>query len=140
MQYAKTETYEHTISGLLTKRAELLGEAETLWGRIVEIKNDLDALDRILVGTFGYEVNLDAQKPRQKRHVVFGRGELTKAFLNVLRRNAKPMTAREIAQEMISQSGFDARDRRYVKEMSDRCARAAREQMEKGTVRQATDM
>ena len=59
MTYARTETFEHTISGLLTKRADLLGEAETIRNRMAEIKNDISALDRVLTGTLGYTGDLD---------------------------------------------------------------------------------
>jgi len=65
-----------TISGLLKKRADLFNEAERIRDRLAEIKNDIGALDRVL-GTLGYTGDLDAQMPRQKREVIFGRGELT---------------------------------------------------------------
>lgn len=76
MKPARTETYEHTISGLLSKRADLFNEAVRLRDRLAEIRNDVAALDRVL-GTLGYVGDLDAQMPRHKREVIFGRGELT---------------------------------------------------------------
>ena len=48
MTKARTETFDHTISGLLSKRADLLGEAEVIRDRLAAIKNDIDALDRTL--------------------------------------------------------------------------------------------
>jgi hypothetical protein len=45
---ARTATFEHTISGLLTKRADLFNEAERIRDRLAEIKNDIGALDRVL--------------------------------------------------------------------------------------------
>ncbi|WP_421855903.1 hypothetical protein [Oricola sp.] len=77
MPKARTDTFEHTISGLLSKRADLLSEAQILRDRVAKIKNDLDALDRTL-GVLGYDGDLDAMMPRQKRHVLFGRGELSR--------------------------------------------------------------
>ena len=50
---ARTETFEHTITGLLTKPANLFNEATAARDRIAEIKNDIDALDRVL-GSLGY--------------------------------------------------------------------------------------
>jgi hypothetical protein len=97
MHKARTETFEHAISSLLSKRADLLGEAERLRDRIAAIKNDLDALDRTL-NTLGYEGDLDAMMPRQKRHVVFGKGELFRSCMDVLRDADGPMTSRQIAQ------------------------------------------
>jgi hypothetical protein len=41
MKPARTETYEHTVSGLLAKRAELFNEAQRIGDRLAEIKNDV---------------------------------------------------------------------------------------------------
>lgn len=133
----KHSDYEHTISGLLHKRVEMFQEAERLRDRLAEIKNDIGALDRTL-DTLGYEGDFDALMPREKRHVIFGRGELTKQVLTILRRNAKPMTSREITQEMVSASGFDARDRKFVSELVKRVGKACRQYPE-GTIVKAND-
>lgn len=137
MKPARTETFEHTISGLLTKRADLLGEAESIRERLAEIRNDIDAVDRAL-RVVGYAGDLDAMMPRQKRHVVFGRGELTRQVLAIMRREGKPLTSRQIAQEIVSDSGMDARDRRFVAELTKRVGKACR-QYPDGTVRKAAD-
>lgn len=55
----RTDTFEHTISGLLGKRAELFLEAERIRDRLAEIKNDIGALDRTL-DVLGYKGDLDA--------------------------------------------------------------------------------
>ena len=133
----KHSDYEHTISGLLHKRVDLFHEAERLRDRLAEIKNDIGALDRVL-DTLGYEGDFDALMPREKRHVIFGKGELTKQVLTILRRNAKPMTSREITQEMVSNSGFDARDRKFVSELVKRVGKACR-QYPAGTIVKAND-
>ena len=73
-----TETFELTVNGSLTKRADLFNEAIRIRDRLAEIKNDIGALDRVL-GTLGYTDDLDAEMPRQKREVLFERGELTGA-------------------------------------------------------------
>jgi hypothetical protein len=137
MSRARTETFEHTISGLLSKRADLLGEAETLRDRLAEIRNDIDALDRTLA-VLGYDGDLDAQTPRQKRHVLFGRGELSRQVFQVLREAGKPLTSRQIAQEIVSASGMDARDRKFIGDLTKRVGKACRQAPE-GTVRKAND-
>jgi hypothetical protein len=126
MRKARTETYEHTISGLLSKRVDLFGEAENIRDRLAEIKNDIDALDRTL-NTLGYEGDLDAMMPRQKRHVVFGRGELFRSCMDVLRDADGPLTSRQIAQDIVSMSGMDARDRRYVTDLTKRVGKCLRQ-------------
>lgn len=137
MRPARTETFEHAISALLTKRADLLGEAEAIRDRLAAIKNDIDALDRTLT-TLGYDGDLNAMMPRQKRHVIFGNGELTRQVLTVLRRADGPMTTRQIAQEMVADSGMDARDRRFVSDLVKRVGKALR-QYPPGHVHKATD-
>jgi hypothetical protein len=74
MRPARTDTFEHTITGLFAKRADLWNEAERLRDRLAEIRNDIGALDRTL-NVLGYSGDLDAAMPRQKREVIFGKGE-----------------------------------------------------------------
>jgi hypothetical protein len=123
---SRTDTFEHTIAGLLTKRADLFNEAERIRDRLAEIKNDIDALDRVL-GTLGYQGDLDAQMPRQKRHVVFGKGELFRACMEVLRDAKGPLTSRQIAQQIMELNGQDARDRRTISDLVKRVGKCLRQ-------------
>ncbi len=125
IKLARTATYEHTISGLLTKRADLFNEAERIRDRLAEIKNDIAAVDRVL-GTLGYTGDLDAEMPRQKRHVLFGRGELTRAVLDVLRDATEPMATREIARAILAVNEQDPRDRKLLTEHARRVSKALR--------------
>jgi hypothetical protein len=138
MRAARTDNFEHTISGLLTKRADLLGEAVSLRDRIAAIKNDVDAVDRVL-RSLGYEGDLDAQMPRQKRHVVFGKGELTRSILDELRGAAGPLTSREIAQAIVALGGQDARDRKHVSDLTRRVGKALRSLRDENHVRSGLD-
>lgn len=138
IQRSRTETFEHTISGLLTKRADLFNEAERIRDRMAEIKNDIGAIDRVL-GTLGYTGDLDAEMPRQKREVLFGRGELTRSILDELRDAPRPLGSREIAQAIVALSGQDARDRRYVSDLTKRVSKALRALKESGDIRRSSD-
>lgn len=122
---ARTETYEHTISGLLSKRREMLTEAERLRDRLAEIRNNLQALDRTLE-TLGFKGDLEGMMPRQKRHVIFGRGELVRAILDELRGADRPLRSREIAQALIAVQGNDPRDQRYIADLTRRVGKALR--------------
>ncbi len=135
---SRTATFEHTINGLLTKRADLFNEAERIRDRLAEIKNDVAALDRVL-GTLGYTGNLDAEMPRQKRDVLFGRGELTRGCLDALRDAKEPMTSRQVAQAILSLSGQDARDRKLMTEHTRRVSKALRGLRVEGIVHQNQD-
>lgn len=138
IRLARTDTYEHTISGLLKKRADLFNEAERIRDRMAEIKNDIGALDRVL-GTLGYTGDLDREMPRQNREVLFGRGELTRSILDELRTATDPMGSREIAQGIVALSGQDARDRKYITDLTRRVSKALRILKESGAVRSAVD-
>jgi len=135
---ARTETYEHTISGLLTKRREMLTEAERLRDRLAEIRNDLQALDRTLE-TLGFKGDLEGMMPRQKRQVIFGRGELVRAILDELRGADRPLRSREIAQALIAVQGNDPRDQRYIADLTRRVGKALRQYKGVGAIHQQRD-
>lgn len=139
MREARTETYEHTISGLLTKRREMLTEAERLRDRLAEIRNDLQALDRTLA-TLGYTGDLEAMMPRQKRQVIFGRGELIRAVLDELRGAERPLRSREIAQALIALRGEDPRDQRFIADLTKRVGKALRPLREQQHVKSVRDV
>lgn len=134
----RTDTFEHTISGLLTKRADLFNEAERLRDRLAEIRNDIGAVDRTL-GVLGYTGDLDAAMPRQKREVMFGRGELSKAIYEELRNATGPLFSRDIAREVVAMRGEDARDRKYLSDLTKRVSKALRQMKADGHVRSVAD-
>ena len=138
MKRHRSETFEHTISGLLTKRADLFGEGASIRTRLAELRNDIDAIDRTLA-TFGYKGDLDAAMPRARREVQFGRGELTRAILSELRDADGPLGSREIAQGIVELQGYDARDRNYVTELTRRVSKALRILKNVGQVASAPD-
>ncbi len=138
MRTARTETFEHTISGLLKKRADLFNEAERIRDRLAEIKNDIGALDRVL-RTFEHSGDLDAAMPRQKRHVLFGRGELTRAILDERRGATEPMATREIARAILAVNEQDPRDRKLLTEHTRRVSKALRVLKGRGLARSEED-
>ena len=135
---ARTETFDHTVSGLLTKRADLWNEAERIRDRLAEIRNDIGALDRTLT-VLGYKGDLDAAMPRQKREVIFGRGELSKAIYGELRTATGPLSSRDIAREIVALRGEDARDRKYLSDLTKRVSKALRAMREEGHVKSVAD-
>lgn len=140
MNFAQSRAtdYSHTANGLLTKRAELYNEAERIRDRLAEIKNDIGALDRVL-GSLGYTGDLDAKMPRQKREVIFGRGELSKAIFGELRTAESPISSRDIAREIVTMRGEDARDRKYITDLTKRVSKALRQMKVEGLVKSAVD-
>jgi hypothetical protein len=98
----------------------------------------VSAIDRVL-GTLGYTGDLDAEMPRQKREVIFGRGELTRAIVSELRGADGPMSSREIGQAILSLSGHDARDRKLLSDHTKRVSKALRALRTENVVRSAVD-
>lgn len=135
---ARTETFEHTITGLLAKRADLFNEAERIRDRLAEIKNDIGAIDRTL-NVLGYTGDMDAAMPRQKREVIFGRGDLSRAIMGELRHAEGPLSSRDIAQTIVAMRGEDARDRKYISDLTKRVSKALRQMKAEGLVRGVTD-
>jgi len=138
MKMARTETFEHTITGLMTKRALLFQEAERARDRIAEIRNDVDALDRVL-SALGYKGDLDASMPRQKHQRLFGKGELYRGVMDELRLAREPMTSRDIARGVVSLGGQDARDRKLLTEITRRVSKVLRVARIAGVVKAAQD-
>jgi hypothetical protein len=129
---------ETVISGLLAKRADLFNEAERIRDRLAEIRNDIGAVDRVL-GTLGYAGDLDAEMPRQKRNVVFGPGELTRAILDELRTATGPLASRDIARAVLAVNEQDPRDRKLLTEHTRRVSKALRVLKGRGLLKGAVD-
>ena len=129
---------ETVISGLLKKRADLFNEAESIRDRLAEIRNDIGAVDRVL-GTLGYAGDLDAEMPRQKRNVLFGPEELTRAILDELRTATEPLASRDIARAILAVNQQDPRDRKLLTEHTRRVSKALRVLKGRGLARGSRD-
>ena len=131
--YSRIQDYTETQNGLLKTRGEMFNEAERITERLAEIKNDIKALDKTL-RLVGYEGDLDAIMPRQRRNVIFGQGELLDALMLELRHAEGPLKSRELAQNVLASSGSDIRDRRAVSDLTRRVSKCLRVQRENGRV------
>jgi len=129
---------ETVTPGLLAKRADLFNEAERIRDRLAEIRNDIGAVDRVL-GTLGYAGDLDAEMPRQKRNVIFGSGELTRAILDELRTATGPLASREIARAILAVNEQDPRDRKLLTEHTRRVSKALRNLKDNHLIKGAMD-
>jgi hypothetical protein len=123
MKPQRTESFEHTIRGLLTKRRDLLGEAERLQERLAAIKNDIIAIDRVL-RSLGHTGEPGMVMPRQTRGRLFLRNELSRLIADVIRRAEAPISSRAIASQIVTERGEDAGDRKYLEDMTKRVSRS----------------
>jgi len=119
-----TETYEHTINGLLQKRAEMMEEIAVTRERLGVLSNDIEALDRVLE-RLGYDGDVKLT-PRVPRVVLFYRGELRQFLLGQLREQG-PATSRVLAERLIQIERKDTRDRRMMVDVTRRIGRALRQ-------------
>lgn len=115
--------YQNTISSLLQKRAELMGDAMKLREQLAVVGNNIEALDRTLE-TLGYKGDLKTVAPRGNRIVFFARNELRRFCLDELRKAAEPITARDLAEKIIKLEGKDPRDRRLRNDMVKRIGKS----------------
>jgi len=136
LRRSRTETFNHTISGLLERRVQLVHEAEALKHRLGEIGPDIAAIDRVLA-SLSYEGDLEAQMPRL-RLAIYGCGELARAILDELRRSEGARTSRDIARAILPSGGEEC-DRRAVTEHTRRVPKALRVLKLNGLVHGAKD-
>lgn len=127
MQRHRSTTFEHTISGLLTKRADLFQEGANIRARLAEIRSDIEAVDRAL-SVCGYKGDLDAAMPRARREVMFGKGELTRGIFDELREAEGPLTSRQIAERVATLARDEPADRRFITALTRRVSKALRVQ------------
>jgi len=130
---SRIRDFTETHNGILQRRSDLFNEAETIATRLAVIKNEIKAFDKSLIA-LGYEGDLDAIMPRQRKEAIFGKGELTKAIISELRYAVNPMTSRQIAENILASDGQDIRDRPAMTDISRRISRALRIMRKKGVV------
>ena len=125
----------YVITGLVKRRAELAGEAETLKARIARIGTDLGHLDATIRL---FDPNYDLAAIRRKRargEGAAGRGEMSRAVLGVLRKATEPMTTAAGVETVMAARGIDGQNRKAVGLMMGRVGMALRRQERNGTVR-----
>lgn len=119
----QTTTFDHTMSGLLAKRQDLLSDVEDLKEQIAEIRNDVRAIERSL-RALGYDGDLGMMAGRQKNRMMYGRGDLLKAILAKLHDAGRPLKSRDIAIALIKQNGDDPRDRDTLHDLTRRVTKS----------------
>lgn len=125
---------DYVLAGLVKRRAELSGEADTLRARLLAIGVDLGHLDAV-IRQFDPEHDIAAIRPKRTRTTdAAGRGEMNRALLGVLREAKGPLTTIEVAQRFMSDRGIDAADRKAVRLATKRVGMTLGHQRVKGTV------
>jgi predicted nuclease with TOPRIM domain len=127
---------DHTIVALVARRAELAGEMHTLQTRLNQIHADLSSLDDV-IKQFDPDYQLATIRPRYRKQVSPGEvASISRAVLDTLRRAAEPMTAKAVAQAIMTERGLNLTDRALVRSMAKRVDMALRYQRTNGMVQE----
>ena len=101
----RTRGYAITINGLFTARSKCLRSLR-LSDDPEPIKSDIAAIDRVLVNVLGYKGDIEAISRDFKRNPSFGRGEMMRAVLDVLRKADAPMLTRDLTIAVFESKGL----------------------------------
>ncbi len=137
MRRARTDSFEHTISGLLTKRADLFGEVKITRERLTRLTADIEAIDRVL-HVLSFKGDVEGRMPRRVPVVYFRRGELQRFVLDALREADTPLTARQLAARMI-ESDRHAEMCKRLPDLPRRMAKTLRKLRNDGAVQSGTN-
>lgn len=128
---------DHTIVALVARRAELAGEMNTLQTRLNQIHADLSSLDDV-IKQFDPDYQLATIRPRYRKQVSPGEvASISRAVLDTLRRAGEPMTAKAVAQAIMTERGLNLTDRALVRSMAKRVDMALRYQRTNGMVEES---
>jgi len=126
---------EHTISGLVRKRAEIAGRIEQFQREIHGLATDLNNIDAA-IRIFDPTYNTNIIQSKMPRGVYYAyRGEITRVLLDTLRDAKTPMSTPDLAFKVMAARGMDATDKALKKRMVVRTGKALRTQRAKGVVR-----
>ena len=117
-----TDTYEHTIGGLLQKRHEVMQEMAALRERQGALTNDVQAIDHVL-RSLGYAGPALEERAKPPRLVLFDRGQLRQLILNILR-DRGTATTRDLALTIMQMEEKDLSDQRGLNELVSKVGKA----------------
>ena len=124
------------VSGLVKRRAELAGDIEKAHESLRRMVLDLENLDAtILQFEPGFKVETIQPKAFRPPKDWANRGEMTRLVLSILRQASEPLTARDIAFQLLTERALNRQDQRLLRVMRSRVACALRLQRDKGVVR-----
>lgn len=126
---------ETVVNGLIAKRAELAGDIERTHEALRKMVSDLEHLDQTIL-QFDPDYRVESIKAKAFRPPKdwSNRGQMTRIVLSILRQAAEPLTARDVALELLVERALDKNDQRLLRLMTKRVSVALRIQKDKGIV------
>jgi hypothetical protein len=106
-----SERPNHVVAGLIAKRRELGGIIAELERQLAQIRADLTHIDGVL-RVLASDLDPEAIKPKRlyRRTRYFARHELSQLCLAALRTATVPSTVDELAEQVMTEKGFDLTD------------------------------
>ena len=126
---------EHTISGLIRKRAEIAGQLEAAQTQVRQLIINLDSLDAT-IRLFAPDIDLEEIRPKPvpPRHTAF-HGKISKIIRDVLRETETALTTKDIALRVMAERGLNVSDPRLTWTVQKRVGASLRNLRARGTVR-----
>lgn len=111
---------DHTVSGLIRKRAELAGEIDHLTSVVQQKMIELDHLDAT-IRIFKPDIDLEKVKAKTvpPRHQALP-GEMIRGVLTVLREAKEPINSHEITVRLMKRRAMNTHDAGLVRTVSKR--------------------
>lgn len=94
-----------SINAMLTARARRLRSLRLEEGDQAAHLADIEAIDHVLVNVLGFTGDIAAETKDFRREALFGRSELRRAVIAVLREANQPLTTRQITERVMATKG-----------------------------------
>ena len=130
--------FQHTISGLLTKRSQVVQTLRDAEYALADAQADVDAIDRALK-LVGFKDDPRPYMPKRKNRRIFKKGEMLSGAYAVLREADGPLSSREICLKLLSDKGLDALDKKTVNQVTSRVYKALLREKEAGLLHSNRD-
>lgn len=128
---------DYMVEGLVKRRAAIAGEMKALQAKLAGYAADLETLDAALrIVAPDLDIPSIAPKMVKPPEDWSKRGEMSRTVFAILRTAGKPLTAREIAAQMIVQRGLAATPK-LLNLMARRVSTCLRDRRDQGLVQNA---
>lgn len=110
---------DHVLSGLISKRAELAGQIETMQREMRELVATIGHIDAA-IRVFDPEADLSDIKPKLPPRFQAFKGEVTRLVLNALRKSDKPLPVSDLTLIVAAGRGINSDDKPFMRVLSRR--------------------
>lgn len=134
MRYVAQTMTDYMVEGLIKRRAKIAGEMKAAQERMGQMARDLETLDAALK-LVAPDLAIEAIAPKMVKPPDdwSKRGEMSRQVFAIMRTANKPLTAREIAAQMVVNRGMAATPA-LLNLMTRRVATCLRDRREQGLV------